>query len=532
MIDLYLLSVIIFILFLGIILYLDRKNVRREFVLLLRKTRRGKGFLIKTGNMFPRFWKVVGTFGVILCFLVSVWIFYQFLLITANNLTAEVVPGIGLILPSPSATPSVGPGYFGVPFWYWVIVIGVLALVHEGFHGIMAAREKIRIKSLGWGLLLVIPLAFVEPDEKQLVRKKPWPQLRVFAAGSFANFILAGLTFVIMGLLVFSTFAQAGVAFEGYPARRLHWDNITQINGFNVSGKEDVSEYMDLVCITCVRGFSLTAGSETYYLTAESLADQLNTSEDRVFAYEDYSAVKKNLTDVIIEVNGKAVSNVTQLRSILDGLESGQDVKIVTTNGTVNKSFVLQAKEEPEPVFTPDVNTHVMVSIEHVLPGTIDFTREAYTALVSLLGGEMVENWQTVRSEIKFWEWVGETYPMLRERSGEKLAGLNSKLEGYPRGGFIGISSVYTKLDIKEGLKAFEDPILFVQGLLFWMFLINFGVGAFNLLPIRALDGGRMWEIFLQKIAGSRRARRIINSMSSFILFLIFLNFFLMLKPF
>jgi len=34
-----------------------------------------------------------------------------------------------------------------------------------------------------------------------------------------------------------------------------------------------------------------------------------------------------------------------------------------------------------------------------------------------------------------------------------------------------------------------------IAGLLFWLFLLNLGIGLFNLLPIGPLDGGRMFQL-------------------------------------
>jgi len=184
------------------------------------------------------------------------------------------------------------------------------------------------------------------------------------------------------------------------------------------------------------------------------------------------------------------------------------------------------------PVFKPDPQTYVMVGLEHAIPGIIDFSSGSEKWVASLLGGKEDVNWYTIQSEIKFWEWVEENYPGLQERVSAKTTGLKEQLENYPRSGFIGISSVYTKLEPIQELKAWSSSMEFLQGLLLWLFLINLGVGAFNLLPIRALDGGRMWEILLQRFTGKKRARRIINNVSTLLVFLIILNFFVMLKPF
>ena len=483
--DIYFLSVIAFIIVLGIVVYFDRKNVRREFIILLRKTKRGKDFLTKTGRMFPRFWKIIGSFAVIVCFWVSIQIFYQLFLITANNLTAEVVPGIGLLLPSLTSTAAVGPGYFAIPFWYWIIAIGLLALVHEGSHGIMAAREKVNIKSLGWGLFLVIPLAFVEPDERQLAKKKTWPQLRVFAAGSFANFVLAGVALVLMGLLVFNAFAQAGVDFGSYPAQRINTSDVAFLNSHGMYSVDDVQIECKAILISGFGGKILTvsANNKTYLSTAKSICEQLNKSEELLVVYEDYSAIKENLTGAIIEINGEAVSNTTQLRRILERVGPGQTVSVVTTNGTENKSFVLETAEEPMPVFKPDPQTYVMVGLEHAIPGIIDFSSGSEKWVASLLGGKEDVNWYTIQSEIKFWEWVEENYPGLQERVSAKTTGLKEQLENYPRSGFIGISSVYTKLEPIQELKAWSSSMEFLQGLLLWLFRLHLSpVGHLPLL--------------------------------------------------
>ena len=108
-------------------------------------------------------------------------------------------------------------------------------------------------------------------------------------------------------------------------------------------------------------------------------------------------------------------------------------------------------------------------------------------------------------------------------RAEEKINALRSEQDKYPRAGFLGIASVTTKYSLKEGLVGQKGLIEFLSGLLFWMFLINFGVGAFNLLPIRILDGGRMWEILLKKI--TRHYKALMRGLSLFTLLLLILNF-------
>lgn len=244
MIDWYAISAIIFIIILIVIFYRDRKNVKRESILLLRRTKRGKRLLIRLGRRFPRFWKGLGFVAVGVGFVSSVYFLYAIGENLFKLLTGQVKMGAGLLIPSLTQEVSIGPGYFAIPFWYWIISIALLFIVHEGMHGIMAVREGIRIKTLGWGLLIVFLLAFVEPDEKQVAKKKSMQQLRFFAAGSFGNFLLAGLAVLIVSLMTVSMFTQAGVAYsvliEDYPAAKVNLTGvITGVNDYTIRNTMD-----------------------------------------------------------------------------------------------------------------------------------------------------------------------------------------------------------------------------------------------------------------------------------------------------
>ena len=75
----------------------------------------------------------------------------------------------------------------------------VLIIVHEFSHGIMAIREKIKLKSLGLATLGIFPIgAFAEPDEKQLQKASMKKRTRVYSAGSMANFATAAIFIAIM----------------------------------------------------------------------------------------------------------------------------------------------------------------------------------------------------------------------------------------------------------------------------------------------------------------------------------------------
>ena len=79
---------------------------------------------------------------------------------------------------------------FYVPFWYWLIALFILAVVHEFAHGVIGERWGVRIKSSGFAFLGILapimPAAFVEPNEEDLAKKKWWQKIAVFG-GRFSK---------------------------------------------------------------------------------------------------------------------------------------------------------------------------------------------------------------------------------------------------------------------------------------------------------------------------------------------------------
>src|SRR3990167_449105 len=94
--------------------------------------------------------------------------------------------GVSLVLPGVHV-----PGLGVLPFWYWILAIFTIAVVHEFSHGIVARAHNIPVKNTGIVFFGPILGAFVEPDEKKLVKEKDIHQYSVLAAGSFSNILLA-----------------------------------------------------------------------------------------------------------------------------------------------------------------------------------------------------------------------------------------------------------------------------------------------------------------------------------------------------
>ena len=205
MIDLYMLSVLLFFAILGIIIYRDRKNIDFKYILLMRRTKRFRNILDKIAKESITFWKVIGTIAFVVCLIVMIYGTYVMVDIAYLIQTGVITqPALSFALPVPSEQVIVAPGFIGIPFWFWILVISIILIPHEAFHGIIARAEKIKLRDVGLMLLAIFPGAFVEPDEKQLRKSKLMTKLRIFSAGSFINIAIGFLIILLVQSLIWS----------------------------------------------------------------------------------------------------------------------------------------------------------------------------------------------------------------------------------------------------------------------------------------------------------------------------------------
>ena len=429
MFDVYTWSVLVFVLILAAYVYRSRAKFKRESgIFLLRRTERGKKFLEQLGRRWPRFWKVVGGLGVAAGFYFSLEISWLLLGLTYRNLTAGAVQGLTFLIPSPSSSATVVPGVLLVPFWYWIITIALLVVVHEGMHGILTARERVRIKSLGTGLLAVIPLAFVEPDEKQLQKKGFWAQQRVFAAGSFANFLLA---FIAVGLLVAISPMGQGL--------------------YTASGVQ----------------FSQ--------------------------AVPGLPAAGANLSGTITSIGGNSIVNVSDLTRVLELTGIEKETSITVLQGNETKTYTLVTGRQPQLNFTPNLDQTILLGL-----GQAELVEQG----IGTAGG-----WMGLEQKKAFWRAVGKD-PRWAVTAAFRIAELETAQMAFREPGYLGILGAGTVKDVRTGAEAAAGAFEFIAGLLFFLFIINLGVGQFNLLPLKPLDGGRMWELVFRKVS-TRYAKQI-----------------------
>jgi len=195
--DLWLL--VIFYVFLLIIFKIYRSKFEVQWhIFALYKTKLGLKLMDKIAKKFPGLLYVLGYFGIVVSFMgmivtfgFIVWGAYRLVFVPAAEAAlAPVLPGIQISEQLPILS-----------FWHWILAILIVAVVHEFSHGIYARLRGIRIKSSGWAFLGPILAAFVEPDEKQLSKRRTRDQLLVFSAGPFSNILLGIFIFLIMAIV-------------------------------------------------------------------------------------------------------------------------------------------------------------------------------------------------------------------------------------------------------------------------------------------------------------------------------------------
>ena len=255
---------ILFIIFLSIIMYINRKKLHIEKIffpllyIIMYRTKFGLGFMDRSAKRFSKFWKWFGYTGIAVGFIGMIFSLYGLI---RNVYALWYVPGasagIGLVLPGVKI-----PGLPYLGFWHWIITIFILALVHEFSHGILARLYNLKIKSSGLAilgvLLPIVPAAFVEPDEKKLFKKKKKEQLSVLAAGPFSNLVLAGIIFLIYlflftplfnlmynfsGVIVYNTIENYPMNLSGVNVG----EKIISINNMNILNVDDFKKAMSNV---------------------------------------------------------------------------------------------------------------------------------------------------------------------------------------------------------------------------------------------------------------------------------------------
>jgi len=344
---------VLFVIGISIFLYLKGANLKKEGILFLYRTQWGVRLINHVGNKYKKTLKVLSYISVGIGYILTAGILYLFgklvwIYITLPQVVRQIkVPPIMPLIPYVNKIVPGLPDFF---FTYWIIIIAIIAITHELAHGIFAAYYKVKIKTTGFGFfpffLPVFLAAFVELDEKRMVKKKNFPQRTILSAGTFANVLTAILSFIVMLVFFSLAFAPSGVVFNSYAYSPVILKNINQVNGISVSNLtlEEFAGYLKEN-----ETFNEIVANEITYVGVKKVSTaKLGDQEiDYAELYYDAPAVKAGLTGAIQNINGVKINSVEKLSEELSKYSPGESITIKTKTSEEVLEYNIILDEHP-----------------------------------------------------------------------------------------------------------------------------------------------------------------------------------------
>ncbi|MBI3595037.1 MAG: RIP metalloprotease RseP [Nitrospirae bacterium] len=392
----------------------------------------------------------------------------------------------------------------GVDMFYtiisFIIVLGILVVIHEWGHFYIARRNGVRILkfSVGFGprlfskkvgdteyVLSAIPLggyvkmAGENPDEIQkapdeFASKTVWQRAQIVFAGPFMNLVLAFALMPIVFLIGTEVPAyldqtpRVGWVEENSPAQKagiLPGDTIQSVNQRNTDTWEraltqvgaNPNHLLEIVLLRNgeTKTVQMTSGSDEksgvglagWYPEISATIGQMR---------KGYPAAKAGLEegDRIVSVNGSPITHWNQMSSIIKKNEGKEIQLTVDRNGTLLNKSLIPAKDDA----TGQIVIGVSMGQKTVFKryGVIESIKKGFT---------------------KTWELTRLTFDVLKQM-----------------------------LTLSLSLKSLGGPIMIAQlagqaahsgmgDLISLMAFLSLQLAIMNLLPIPVLDGG--WLVFL-----------------------------------
>ena len=187
-------------------LKLEKYGFELKAYSLVYKNKSVNDVLIKVLGRTKRGIKVFADLSVIAGFLMMGFAFYFLLNNVSNYFVAQsnfseltvLIPGVTL-----TSAPAIT---------YFLLSIPIVLVMHEGAHGIVAALEKIKIKTGGFAIFIALFAGFVEPDEEEFEKAKKISKLRVIGAGATSNVLFA----IVLGAIMLTN-PIFGMVLESIP---------------------------------------------------------------------------------------------------------------------------------------------------------------------------------------------------------------------------------------------------------------------------------------------------------------------------
>jgi regulator of sigma E protease len=388
--------------------------------------------------------------------------------------------------------------------WLWVVpVLGVLIVVHEMGHFFTAIWLGIKVEEFGIGFpprlfairrkgidysLNLLPIGgFVKitgengdsDDPKSFGKAAAWKRIIVLAAGSFMNLVLALAIFTAMAVAgtreVNSTIAPSVGIYEitaGAPAavgQMQVGDKLVKIAGQPVSSDDDIRSLSEqnagkATVFTVLRDnqevpLTITPNTSSPFLGVILYPWYAPAKVDAIAS--DSAAARAGLQngDTILSVNGKTVTNNISAK---DAIQKSSGPLSLVVQGT-----------DAQRTVTIDKSGAGFTLNNLFLP-----IRTVYYSPLEALGRALNNTWSVVAS--------------IPTGIAQAIAG---KSDGPGVTSIVGIGQITGEVAQEAGF----------NGLLNLTALLGISLFMINLLPLPALDGGRLLFILIELLRGGRK---------------------------
>jgi len=456
---------VLFSLGVGIFLWKRRKNLQREGIMYLYRTKVGVKFIDYIGEKYKKAIKVYSLLGVVCGYvLMALMLYFLYYILKIYLFNPDVVRAIKIppLMPLIPYLPSLFKVTFLPPFYftYWILAIAIIAIFHEFAHGIVAKRYGVKIKTTGFGFLGPFLAAFVEPDEKQMQKKSKFQQISILSAGVFTNLLLSILFFFLLAVFFILTYQPAGAIFNAYASEIVNISAISGIGGvgisnasnqalLNIINKNNLTN--DLFLGTNGSTLNLTKISvenKTYFMSIETLKFQLEQNQSFVILFENLPAINNALGKIsnnilggiIVEINGNKIKDHEDVSNVLKNLNPKDKIKLITKDDEGYLEYEFELGEDSSEQGKP------MIGLGY-----------ASAQKQSILGR------------------IFNFFNFFREPSTYYEPRFNAEL------------------------------VLFIYNLIWWIALINLSVALVNMWPVAIFDGGRMFMLTIWSITGSEK---------------------------
>ena len=388
-----------------------------------------------------------------------------------------------------------------------LLVFSVIVLFHELGHFLLAKRNGIAVTEFSLGMgprllstekggtrysLKLFPIGgscmMVGEDEDDdsegsFNNASVWARISVVAAGPIFNFILAFVFAMIITSVVGYDPARVLQVTEGSPAAQAglkEGDIIKEFQGRHISIGRDLDSYMTLhglkdeeISLTYERDgkkhdIQFQANSESRYMLGFTYLSEGTPEITQVMLNSAMAKAGVMPGDIIREINGTAVADSQELQAYLQEhpLDGTEITLGIERDGKVETISAI-----------PQMTKHV----------DSGFIYNIYREKTNFLG---VMKYSAV--EVRY--WVSTTIESL-------MMLIKGQFSVNDLSGPVGIIDVIG--DSYEEAKS-EGAMMVWMQMLYWAILLSANLGVMNLLPIPALDGGRLVFLLIESVRKKR----------------------------